>query len=136
MLQGCGSVSVVISAKAFTPVRTPAGGSADMAGGGSGHADTINSYPARAACFADLSDHAVRLMKRRRRHRLRRWKQQHGDAKKKRASERDTCGHVNLLLKERPNPNNVGLGRDAPLRGCREGKTGTKQLHLRLDGGH
>jgi len=40
-----GSVSVVISAKAFTPVRTPAGGWADMALVGSGHADTINFGP-------------------------------------------------------------------------------------------
>jgi hypothetical protein len=43
-----------------------------MALGGSGHADTINSYPTRAACFTDLRDHAVRLMKRRGRHCLRR----------------------------------------------------------------
>jgi hypothetical protein len=34
-----------------------------MALGGSGHANTINSYFTRAACFADLRDHAVRLMK-------------------------------------------------------------------------
>jgi hypothetical protein len=33
-----------------------------MAFGGSRHADTINSYPTRAAGFADLCDHAVRLM--------------------------------------------------------------------------
>src|SRR5436190_8619740 len=40
------------------------------------------------------------------------------------------------FLRERPNPN-AGLGRDALSRGCREGKTGTKQqLHLRLDGGY
>ena len=43
-----------------TPHRAPA----DLAFGGSGHADTMNSYPTRAACFADLRDHAVRLMKR------------------------------------------------------------------------
>ena len=43
-----------------------------MALGGSGHADTINSDPTRAACFADLRDHAVRLMKRRGRHGMRR----------------------------------------------------------------
>ena len=36
-----------------------------MALGGSGHADTINSYPTSTACFADLRGHAVRLMKRR-----------------------------------------------------------------------
>jgi hypothetical protein len=41
-----------------------------MALGGSGHADAINSYPTRAACFTDLRDHAVRLMKRRGRHGL------------------------------------------------------------------
>jgi hypothetical protein len=44
---------------------------ADMADGGSGRADTINSYPTRAACGADLRDHAVRLMKWRGRHGLR-----------------------------------------------------------------
>jgi hypothetical protein len=42
-----------------------------MALGGSGHADTINSYPTGTACFADLRDHAVWLMKRRDRHCLR-----------------------------------------------------------------
>ena len=41
---------------------------ADMALGGSGHADTINSYPTGTACFADFRDHAVRLMKRGGRH--------------------------------------------------------------------
>jgi hypothetical protein len=54
------------------PSRTPADGSADMALGGSGHADIINSYPTRAACFTDLRDHAIRLMKRRDWHGLRR----------------------------------------------------------------
>jgi hypothetical protein len=43
-----------------------------MALGGSGHADTINPYPTRATRFADLRDHAVRLMERRDRHGLRR----------------------------------------------------------------
>ena len=46
------------------PSRTSADLSADMALGGSGHADTINSYPTRAACFSDLRGHPVRLMKR------------------------------------------------------------------------
>jgi hypothetical protein len=50
----------------------PAGFSADMASGGSCHADTINSYPTHPASFADLRDHAVRLMKRRGRHGMRR----------------------------------------------------------------
>jgi len=53
-------VSEPPNANASIPSRTPAG----LADGGSGHADTINSYPARAACFAHLRDHAVRLMKR------------------------------------------------------------------------
>jgi hypothetical protein len=66
-----GSVSVVLNAKAFTICHTPADVAADLAFGGSGHADTINSYPTRAARCADLCDHAVRLMKRRRRHGLR-----------------------------------------------------------------
>jgi hypothetical protein len=65
-------VSVIPNASASTPARTPADLSADMALGGSGHADTINSYPTRAACFTDLRDHAVRLMKRPGRHCLRR----------------------------------------------------------------
>ena len=60
------AVSVPPNASASTPSRTPAG----LADGGSGHADTINSYPTRAACIADLRDHAVRLMKRRGRHGL------------------------------------------------------------------
>ena len=63
---------MVPNASASTPSRTPADFSADMALGGSGHADTINPYPTCTACFADLRDHAVRLMKRRDRHGLRR----------------------------------------------------------------
>jgi hypothetical protein len=55
-----------------TPHRAPADGSTDMTSGGSGHADTINSYPTSAACHADLRGHAVRLMKRRDRHGLHR----------------------------------------------------------------
>jgi hypothetical protein len=54
------------------PSRTPAHLPADMALGGSGYANTINSYPTGTTCFADLRDHAVRLMKRRGRHGLRR----------------------------------------------------------------
>ena len=59
-------VSVIPNASASTPSSTPA----NLALGGSGHADAINSYPTRAACFTDLRDHAVRLMKRRGRHGL------------------------------------------------------------------
>jgi len=44
----------------------------DLAGGGSGHADTIYSYPTRAAGFADLRDHAVLLMDLSERHGLHR----------------------------------------------------------------
>jgi hypothetical protein len=65
-----GGVSVPASANTSMPPRTPADFSTHMALGGSGHAHTINSYPTRAACFADLRDHAVRLMKRRGRHGL------------------------------------------------------------------
>jgi hypothetical protein len=65
-LEGHGGVSVVVNANASIPSRTPAG----LTDGGSGHADTINSYPPRAAGFADLRDHVVRLMKRYRRHGL------------------------------------------------------------------
>ena len=63
-------VSVIPNASASTPSRTPANLSADMALGGSGHADAINSYSTRAACFTNLRDHAVRLMKRHGRHGL------------------------------------------------------------------
>lgn len=64
--------SLVPSANAFLPSQTPAGASTDLAGGGSGHADTINSNPTRAAADCDLRDHAVRLRNRCRRHSLRR----------------------------------------------------------------
>jgi hypothetical protein len=73
------------------PSPTPADFSADMALGGSGHADTIYSYPTRAACFADLRDHAVRLMKRRDRHGLRRCCDGQG-----KSSNSDQSDHVSL----------------------------------------
>lgn len=53
------------NANASMPPCTPADFASDMAASGSGHADTINPYPTRSACFADLRDHAVRLMNRR-----------------------------------------------------------------------
>ena len=53
-------VSVIPNASASTPSRTPA----NLTLRGSGHAHAINSNPTRAACFTDLRDHAVRLMKR------------------------------------------------------------------------
>ena len=59
-------VSVIPNASASTPSSTPA----NLALGGSGHADAINSYPTRTACFTDLRDHAVWLMKWRGRHGL------------------------------------------------------------------
>jgi hypothetical protein len=46
-----------------TPAVGPAGHSAGMTNGGSGHADTTNSGPAWAASQANLRDHAVRLRK-------------------------------------------------------------------------
>src|SRR5262245_29508504 len=57
-------LSVVAHANASTPSRTPA----DLAFGGSSHADTTNSCPARSACGGYLRDHAVRLVNRRNRH--------------------------------------------------------------------
>jgi hypothetical protein len=48
-----------------THLRSIADGSAGMADGGSGHADTINSGPTCAAGGSDLRDHAVRLRDRR-----------------------------------------------------------------------
>jgi hypothetical protein len=53
--------SVPVHARASIPSRTPA----DLAFSGSGHADTINSCPARSASGDDLRDDAVRLMNRR-----------------------------------------------------------------------
>jgi hypothetical protein len=64
--RGCGGSnsvrwrSVIPSANACLPSQTPADGSAGVADGGSGHADTMNSCPARAAAVSDLRDHAVR----------------------------------------------------------------------------
>ncbi len=72
VLPGLDGVSVPPNASASIPSRTPADFSTDMASGGSRHADTINPYPTRATCFADLRDHAIRLMERRDRHGLRR----------------------------------------------------------------
>jgi hypothetical protein len=43
---------------------------ADVAAGGCSYAATIDVVHTRAACVADLRDHAVRLMKRRGRHSL------------------------------------------------------------------
>ena len=59
-------VSVVAppSANASGPSDTPA----SLANGGSGHADTTNSCPARAACVSNLRDYAVRLVNWRHRH--------------------------------------------------------------------
>ena len=51
-----------------TPHRAPA----DVAAGGSRLAVTVDVVHTRAACFADLRDHAVRLMKGCGRHGLRR----------------------------------------------------------------
>ena len=65
-------VSVPPNASASIPSRTPADFSTDMAFGGSGYTDTIDPYPTRATCFADLRDHAIRLMERREGHGLRR----------------------------------------------------------------
>ena len=45
---------------------------ADLAFGGSGHANTTNPCPARSAGVGDLCGHAVQVMKRRGRQRLRR----------------------------------------------------------------
>ena len=58
-------VLVPVHASASTPSRT----STDLASSSSGHADTVNSYSSRAAGFADLRDHAIRLMK---------WRDWHG----------------------------------------------------------
>ena len=64
--------SLVPKAKMSHPPETPAGGSAGLADGGSGHADTINSCPTRPAADTDFRDHAVRLRNQRGRHCLRR----------------------------------------------------------------
>ena len=51
-------VSVPLSANVSIPSRTPA----RLAFGGSGHADTIYSYPTSTTCCTDLRGHAVRLI--------------------------------------------------------------------------
>ena len=60
--------SVVQSANASVPSCTPADFPADVADGGSGHADTFNSCPKRSATEGHLRDYALRLMNRRRCH--------------------------------------------------------------------
>jgi hypothetical protein len=62
--------SVLPNANASGISCTPAHGSALLAHSGSGLADTVNHYPARATAHAGLRDHAVGLMNRRDRHRL------------------------------------------------------------------
>ena len=73
----------VLSVEAFSSPQTssynsassadcaPAGGAADLAFGGPGYTNTIDSGPAHAASDGDLSGYASRLRKRRGRHGLR-----------------------------------------------------------------
>ncbi len=64
-----GGVSIPPTANVpCAPHRTPA----NLASGDSGHADTTNQCPTRSAEEGDLRGYAVRLMKRRWRHGLRR----------------------------------------------------------------
>ena len=64
--------AVLLNANASGISYTPAGRSALLAHAGSGLADTVNHYPARATAHTGLRDHAIRLRKRGERHRLRR----------------------------------------------------------------
>ena len=72
-----------------TPDRAPADAAADVAAGSSGHADTMNSDPTRATCHTDLREHAVRLMKGRGRHGLRR--RCDGEGKGSNSDQPDHC---------------------------------------------
>src|SRR5262245_51613444 len=67
-----GHLALVSNASASSKQRTPAGGSAGLADGGSGHADTPNAGPARAAAVSNFCNHAVRLRYRRGCHGVRR----------------------------------------------------------------
>ena len=60
--------SVLLNANASGISYTPAVGPALLAHAGSGLADTVNHYPARAAAHTGLRDRTVRLMQRRERH--------------------------------------------------------------------
>jgi hypothetical protein len=60
--------SVLLNANASSISYTPAVGSALLAHAGSGLADTVNHYPARATAHTDLRDRIVRLMQQRERH--------------------------------------------------------------------
>ena len=71
---------VPCSANVSGPSYTPAFRAAGLADGGSGHADTVNHCPTKAAADSDLRDHAVRLRKRRERHCLRRCCDGNGEA--------------------------------------------------------
>ena len=57
--------SVLHNASASGISGAPAVGSALLAHGGSGLADTVNHHPARAAAHTGLRDHVIRLSKRR-----------------------------------------------------------------------
>jgi hypothetical protein len=60
--------SVLLNANASGISYTPAVGSARLAHAGSGLADTVNHYPARAAAHTGLRDRTARLMQRGERH--------------------------------------------------------------------
>ena len=62
--------AVLLNANASMISRTPPGRSALLAHSGSGLADTVNHYPARATAHTGLRDHAIRLRKWGERHRL------------------------------------------------------------------
>ncbi len=108
---------------------------ADVAAGGCGRAATERVIPAhsRATCLTDLRDHAVRLMKRRGRHGLRR----RCDGQRKCNSDQpDHCFlHTVPRGERRPTASAAGTSQRVPSRARREGKTGANRPHLRLDGG-
>jgi hypothetical protein len=60
--------SVLLNANASGILYTPAVGSALLAHAGSGLADTVYHYPARATAHPGLRNHAVGLISRRKRH--------------------------------------------------------------------
>ena len=102
----------------------------DIAAGRCSRATTERVIPLhpRATVLTDLRDHAVRLMKRRGRHRLGRG----CNGQSRCNSDQSECGHVSLLFKAEASQLNVGrLGR---LR-CREGIPAPRGPHLRLEGG-
>jgi hypothetical protein len=90
----------------FGGVSVPADCPADLAFGGSGHADTTNSCPAHSASCGDFRGHAVELRKRRGRHGLRRRREGQGKGHSYHFNHRLSPFYPQTLLRIASTPRN------------------------------